>query len=62
MGYAVRASPPANYGKVIQGVTRALEELGEALRPHGLAQQGCRRGNFKTVSFGCSYGGGQGVS
>lgn len=61
VGYAVRASPPANYEEVIEGVTAALEKLAGGLlfKP---TEKRCRRGDFRTVSFGCSYGGGQTVS
>ena len=62
VGYAVRASPPANYGDVIQGVTAAIEKLDRTLKFCKPSEKQLRRGNFRTVSFGCSYGGGQTVS
>lgn len=62
IGYAVRASPPANYEDVIKGVTAALEELETRLLFCESTKNQYRRGNFKTVSFGSSYGGGQTVS
>jgi hypothetical protein len=62
VGYAVLASPPANYKGVIKGVTVALEKLEETLLLDKFIEKQCRRGNFKTLTFGCSYGSGQKVT
>lgn len=62
VGYAVLASPPANYGQVISGVTVALEKLEGALLFDRATEKQCRRGSFRTIAFGCSYGGGQKVN
>ena len=61
IGYAVLASPPSNYGEVIMGVTGAIEKLERTLRFETAKGQPYRRGDFRTVTFGCSYGGGQKV-
>ena len=62
VGYAVRASLPANYEDVVKGVTAALEELETKLLFCESTKNELRRGTFKSVSFGSSYGGGQTVS
>lgn len=62
VAYAVRASPPKHFDDVIAGVTQALEKLGEASQLGGPTIKQHRRGNFNSVTFGCSYGNGQEVS
>ena len=61
VGYAVRASPPPDYEGVIKGVTAALETLAGTLSFSEPKGKSVRWGNFRTVNFGCSYGGGQKV-
>lgn len=62
VGYALLASPPASYTETIKEVTLAIEELGGTLVFQKTRGAKCRRGDFKSITFGCSYGGGQKVT
>lgn len=62
VGYALLASPPASYQGVIEGVTVAIEKLAESLVFQKTQAGTCRRGEFRTITFGCSYGGGRKVT
>lgn len=56
----MRIAPPKDFGKVVDGVERAIERL--RLKCKHFKVEAATRGDFASVAFGILYGGGQTVS